>query len=219
MSKIVKLIISIFMLFSCNIGLANSLDQQIKDLITEQFKHKVEAITISYPNAIPKLSCDNPALSLLNKKKPWGNMTIRVQCESNKNFIQIYVAVIGHYLVAKQSFMAGTVINETLLELKVGRLDKLPTSVILNKEDALNHIALRNINHGEPIKTAMLQKNWHIKAGQIVKVIIDGEGYKIATNGKSLNNATLNDKTSVKLNSGNIIEGILTHQGVIIFNK
>ena len=219
MIKIVKLIIGVFMLCSCHFVLANPLSKQIKDLIAQQFSHNLEAITIGYTNNIPKLSCDTPTLSLLNKNKPWGNMTIGVQCDNKKSFMQIYVAVSGHYLIAKQPITAGSVITEDLIDLKSGWLDKLPSSVILNKSDVLNHIATRNINQNETIKMAMLQKNWLVKAGQIVKVIIDDEDYQITTNGKSLNNAILDDKISIKLNSGNIIEGILTNQGVIISNK
>ena len=219
MIKIVKLIIGVFILCSCHFVLANPLSKQIKDLIAQQFSHNLEAITIGYTNNIPKLSCDTPTLSLLNKNKPWGNMTIGVQCDNKKSFIQIYVAVSGHYLIAKKPITAGSVITEDLIDLKSGWLDKLPSSVILNKSDVLNHIATRNINQNETIKMAMLQKNWLVKAGQIVKVIIDDEDYQITTNGKSLNNAILDDKISIKLNSGNIIEGILTNQGVIISNK
>ena len=219
MIKIVKLIIGVFMLCSCHFVLANPLSKQIKDLIAQQFSHNLEAITIGYTNNIPKLSCDTPTLSLLNKNKPWGNMTIGVQCDNKKSFMQIYVAVSGHYLIAKQPITAGSVITEDLIDLKSGWLDKLPSSVILNKSDVLNYIATRNINHNETIKMAMLQKNWLVKAGQIVKVIIDDEDYQVTTNGKALNNAILDDKISIKLNSGNIIEGILTNQGVIISNK
>ena len=219
MIKIVKLIIGVFILCSCHFVLANPLSKQIKDLIAQQFSHNLEAITIGYTNNIPKLSCDTPTLSLLNKNKPWGNMTIGVQCDNKKSFIQIYVAVSGHYLIAKKPITASSVITEDLIDLKSGWLDKLPSSVILNKSDVLNHIATRNINQNETIKMAMLQKNWLVKAGQIVKVIIDDEDYQITTNGKSLNNAILDDKISIKLNSGNIIEGILTNQGVIISNK
>ena len=219
MIKIVKLIIGVFMLCSCHFVLANPLSKQIKDLIAQQFSHNLETITIGYTNNIPKLSCDTPTLSLLNKNKPWGNMTIGVQCDNKKSFIQIYVAISGHYLIAKKPITAGSVITEDLIDLKSGWLDKLPSSVILNKSDVLNHIATRNINQNETIKMAMLQKNWLVKAGQIVKVIIDDEDYQITTNGKSLNNAILDDKISIKLNSGNIIEGILTNQGVIISNK
>ncbi|NUF49043.1 flagellar basal body P-ring formation chaperone FlgA [Gilliamella sp. ESL0250] len=219
MIKIVKLILAIFILFSWHPVLASALDKQILNLISQQFSYKVDDISITYLTTKPHLSCDTPTLSLLNKKNRWGNMTIGAQCDNKKKFIQINVAVMGNYIVAKQAINAGTVISKDHIRTQSGWLDKLPSAVILNEADALNHIALRKINLDEPIKTTMLQKNWLVKAGQIIKVIINGEGYMIETNGKTLSNAVLNDKIRVKLNTNHIVEGSLTHQGVIIFNK
>ncbi|MWN05117.1 flagellar basal body P-ring formation chaperone FlgA [Gilliamella sp. Pas-s95] len=219
MIKIAKLILAIFMLFSWNIGLANPLDKQINNLISQKFNYKVDDVVITYPTAKPKLDCNTPVLSLLNKKKQWGNMTISAQCDNKKKFIQIHVAVIGNYIVAKQTIHAGTVINKDDIRIQSGRLDKISSAVVVNEVDALNHIALRNINQDEPIRTTMLQNNWLVKAGQIIKVIIRGGGYEVATSGKTLGNAALNEKIRVKLNSNKIVEGTLTHQGVIIFNK
>jgi flagella basal body P-ring formation protein FlgA len=219
MIKIVKLIPAIFILFSWHPVLASSLDKQILNLISQQFSYKIDDISITYLTTKPQLSCDTPILLLLNKKKQWGNMTIGVQCDNKKKFIQIHVAVMGNYIVAKQAISAGTVINKDHIRTHSGWLDKLPSAVILNEADALNHIALRKINLDEPIKTTMLQKNWLVKAGQIIKVIMHGEGYEITTTGKTLSNAVLNDKIKVKLNYDKIVEGTLTHQGVIIFNK
>ncbi len=219
MIKIAKLILAIFILFSGYPVVASSFDKQIYNLISQQFSHKVDDISITYLTAKPQLSCNTPILSLLNKKKQWGNMTICAQCDNQKKFIQINVAVMGNYIVAKQAISAGTIINKDHIRIQSGWLDKLPAAVILNEADVLNHIALRNINLDESIKTTMLQKNWLVKAGQITKVIINGEGYQIETNGKTLSNGVLNDNIRVKLNSNNIVEGTLTHQGVIIFNK
>jgi len=65
----------------------------------------------------------------------------------------------------------------------------------------------------------MLQKNWYIKAGQTVKVIIDGEGYSVTSNGKALTNGALGESINIKLNNGNIIEGVVSVEGITILNK
>lgn len=216
MTIIVRLITLVGILISWNTAMASSLDQQINQLIAQQFNQTITNITITYLTPKPQLSCEQPQLTLLNKQKFAGKVTISAQCDHNTKFIQLNVAVSGNYVVAKQAISAGTVITEQHIRLQSGRLDTLPTAVILDKAQALNHIALRNIKPDEPIKTAMLQKNWLVKAGQIVKVIINGDGYQIVTNGKTLNNAVLDDHINVRLNSGNIIEGIVTSDGVMI---
>ncbi|OCG05300.1 flagellar basal body P-ring formation chaperone FlgA [Gilliamella sp. wkB112] len=216
MTIIVRLITLVGILISWNTAMASSLDQQINQLIAQQFNQTIANITITYLTPKPQLSCEQPQLTLLNKQKFAGKVTISAQCDHKTKFIQLNVAISGNYVVAKQAISAGTVITEQHIRLQSGRLDTLPTAVILDKAQALNHIALRNIKPDEPIKTAMLQKNWLVKAGQIVKVIINGDGYQIVTNGKTLNNAVLDDHINVRLNSGNIIEGIVTSDGVMI---
>lgn len=216
MTVIVRLITLVGILISWNTAMASSLDQQINQLIAQQFNQTIANITITYLTPKPQLSCEQPQLTLLNKQKFAGKVTISAQCDHKTKFIQLNVAVSGNYVVAKQAISAGTVITDEHVRLQSGRLDTLPAAVILDKAQALNHIALRNIKSDEPIKTAMLQKNWLVKAGQIVKVIINGDGYQIVTNGKTLNNAVLDDHINVRLNSGNIIEGTVTNDGVMI---
>ena len=221
MPNFIKFICFFAMLCTSKIVLATSLEKQIEkqisDLVYQQ--NNVENVTIDYPTSKPELNCDAPSLTILNKNKQWGNLTISAKCENSTKYIQIYVAVTGSYVVANQSIGAGTLMTEQLLKIQSGRLDKLPSNIILNKSEVLNHIALRNIDKGEPIKNSMLQKNWHVKAGQTVKVIVNDDGYSITTNGKALSNGALDELINIKLNTGNVVEGVVTEDGIIILNK
>lgn len=219
MIKVIRLIQLISLLLVTNIAMADSFERAVNDLVSKHITVPVDNISISYISPKPQLMCDEPKITLLNNKKQWGTMTIGVKCGNKTQYLQIKVSVEGHYFVADKPISAGTIITDALIRSKLGRLDLLANSVILNKQHIINHIALRNIELDEPIRTSMLQQNWHIKAGQMVKVLINGEGYVIATKGKSLNNGALDDYISVKLNSGNIVEGIVTQEGVTIFDK
>ena len=224
MSNFIKFICFFCVLGSSKIVLATSLEKQIEkqisDLVYQQISDtNVENITIDYPNLKPELNCDAPRLTILNKNKQWGNLTISAKCENSTKYIQVYVAVTGSYVVANQSIGAGALMTEQMLKMQPGRLDKLPPNIILNKSEVLNHIALRNIDNGEPIKNSMLQKNWYVKAGQTVKVIVNGEGYSITSNGKTLSNGALGELINVKLNTGNVVEGVVSEDGIIILNK
>ena len=151
MIKIGRFILLTFMLSSWSTAFAYSLDEQINNLISQQLTqmqttNNVEDIIITYTTPKPKLSCDTPILTLLNKKKLWGNVTISAQCDNKTKFIQINVVILGSYVVASQPISAGTIITEQHLLKKSGRLDTLAATVILDKTQAINHIALRNIN-------------------------------------------------------------------------
>jgi flagellar basal body P-ring formation protein FlgA len=220
MFQIIKFLCLFCVLCSSKIAFSSLLEKQIGELIYQQISNtSVDHVAIDYLTVKPKLNCDSPTLTILNKNKQWGNLTITAKCEGITKYIQIYVAVTGEYVTANQPISAGTLMTEQLVEVQSGRLDKLPSAVILNKSEVTNHIALRNINNGEPIKSSMLQKNWHVKAGQIVKVIVNGDGYSIASSGKTLNNGALGDSINIKLNNGNIVAGVVTEKGIIILNK
>ncbi|WP_065585378.1 flagellar basal body P-ring formation chaperone FlgA [Gilliamella sp. Choc6-1] len=216
---IVRLILLIILLFSANIAVADSLEDEVNKLISKHINYQFDNIVITYTSPKPELTCIEPKLALINKKKKWGLMTISAKCGKKTQYFHINVAVEGGYVVANQAIGAGKVITPEHLKIQIGRLDTLPFAVILDKEQVINHIALRNIDLDEPIRTSMLQKNWQVKAGQNVNVIINGQGYQIMASGKILNNAVLEDNVSVKLHSGKIVEGKLTCQGVIIFDK
>lgn len=221
MSQLIKLICLFCVLCSSKVIYANALEKQINDLIYQQLSDIAvnDDVEINYHTLKSNLNCNSPTLTVLNKNKLWGNLTITAKCENMTKYLQVYVAVKGNYVVANQSISAGTVITEQLIKTQSGQLDKLPSTIILNKSEVINHIALRNINNGEPIKNSMLQKNWYIKAGQTVKVIIDGEGYSVTSNGKALTNGALGESINIKLNNGNIIEGVVSVEGITILNK
>ena len=50
-------------------------------------------------------------------------------------------------------------------------------------------------------------------------MIVNGEGYSITSNGKTLSNGALGELINVKLNTGNVVEGVVSEDGIIILNK
>ncbi|MBC9131979.1 flagellar basal body P-ring formation protein FlgA [Frischella sp. Ac48] len=219
MIKIKMLFFASYLLLTGNIVFANSLDQQIEVFITEQWRDIADDITIHYSQQRPQLSCDKPTLALLNRHKMSGNVTIKAQCANKQAFIPVNVAVAGNYVVANQAIAAGSLISTDHVRLQSGRLDQLPSTVILQKNQVINHIALRNIVVDQPIKTTMIRKPWQVKAGQLVQLVITGDGYQIITQGKPLTNAALGESVNVRTQSGKIILGTVTNQGITVFNK
>lgn len=219
MLKIKTLFLFGCLLWCYNPVIADTLDKQIAEFFNQQWQNIAEDINIHYSQQLPTLNCDKPTLALLNKHKKWGNVTISAQCADKKTFIPINVAVTGHYVVANQAIAAGSLITADNIRRQSGRLDSLPTNVILQESQLRDHVALRNIAINQPIKTTMVRKYWRVKAGQVVKLIIAGEGYQIISQGKSLTNAAIGETVNVRTHSGKIVEGVVTNQGVTIFSK
>lgn len=217
MTFFIRLIFCIFILLGWKTSFADVLDNQIHHFISEQLQDKkIDHIAIRYLAAQPDLNCRKPTLKLLSKNKLWGNLTLSAKCKNQTKYIQLYVDVVGSYIVANQAINADTKITEQHITEQSGQLDKLPATIILDKSQIINHIAIRHIDPQEPIKTSMLKRHWQVKAGQQVKVIINGDGYLVATKGKTLANGAQGDYIHVKLNTGTIVEGIVSEQGITI---
>lgn len=220
MFKIKKLFFIILMFWGGNSEATNTLDQQIKTFLVNQTTHKMHNIVIRYISPKPVLNCTHPVLSLTNEKKLWGKVMLIAQCGTNKHIIQLNIAGVGNYVIAARPIKAGSTISADDMLYKSGRLDKLPDSLILDKQEIIDHVALRNIHENQSIKTTMIRKKWLVTAGQSSRVIIRGNGYQIVTNGKALSNARLNDPVNIRIDgSGRIINGLATNEGILVFNK
>lgn len=220
MIKIIKLVFLTLLLLGSNMTLANSLNQQIEAFFWQQLADVADSVIISHIQQPMPLSCDTPIFSLLNKNKKWGqNVTIRAQCGNKITFLRVNVAVTGNYLVASQPITAGFAITDANTRLQSGRLDTLTHALIHDKDSIIDYIALRNIASEHPITRNMIRKKWQIKAGQTVNVIIKGDSFQVSSQGKALNNAALGEQIKVRINPHKIVEGIVTHQGVIIATK
>lgn len=207
------------LVLSASPTVASTLDKQIEAFFHAQWGEKASDIQVSYPQNKPQLDCEEPILNLVNPQKKWGNVTISAECHHKKTFIQVYIAIVGNYIVANQSIAAGSVITQDSIRLQSGRLDKLPPGILLDKTELIDFVALRNITHEQPIKSTMIRKRWQVKAGQVVKLILNGDGYQIITQGKPLTNAGLGDMINVRTENGKVVKGVVTNQGITISDK
>lgn len=220
MFKIKTLTIGIVSLLFYNSALASPINEQINAFIASKFSEKPVMMRIDYLQGEPHLRCENPRLELTNTKKLWGKITLLAQCNTEKQFIQLNIKVIGNYVAATRPIPAGTLLTSGDVHYKKGRLDSLNDSVVLDTSGAIDHVTITNIRENQPIKRIMLRKKWAITAGETTPVILRGQGYQVVTTGKSLGNASLEDHVNVKIiSSGKIINGLVTKEGVIVFNK
>lgn len=220
MIKIKKLTLAIFTLLTYNVTFASSINKHIELFFTDKFAIKPEKMHIEYMQAEPQLMCEKPHLELTNTKRLWGKVTILAQCEGKKQFIQLNVKVIGSYVIANRPIPVGSLLVDNELSYQKGRLDTLDDSVILDKAQVIDQVAVTNIHENQPIKRIMLRKKWLIMAGEPTPVILRGNGYQVVTSGKSLANASLNDQVNVRIHSSRkIINGLVTKEGIIVFNK
>ncbi|WP_338885233.1 flagellar basal body P-ring formation chaperone FlgA [Xenorhabdus sp. TH1] len=208
--------LKLFFVFGCSLAWGNHLPQLIDDYFRQIHRtsnHKV-SVKIKTPEQQWPI-CEQPEMQPLLNNKNWGNISVPVTCGQKRHFIQVYVNVIGPYLVSKRAINRNAVLTEKDFQVKIGSLDKLPSDIIRNKKTIQNSIALRNIPAGQFIKRNMIRRPWVIKAGQNVVVTVDGHHFQVRYEGKAINNAASFDNIRVRLSSGRVITGKAQENGSV----
>jgi len=171
-------------------------------------------VLVSTP-AARQAQCLSPQFMLSPNSRTWGNVSVAVNCNGQKSYVQTKVQVSGTYWVAAKNVPAGAHLAETDLQQKTGRLDLLPPKAILDSKQALNGITLRNINIGQPLTLSMLRRPWMVRAGQEVQVQATGSGFNVSSAGKAMNNAAANEPVRIRMPSGVIVNGTVGSDGAV----
>lgn len=192
-----------------------ALDQQIRQFLLQQYMTPPDKLEVTYTTRQQALACESPRLSLMTPSRIWGNITLVAQCDNAaKRFIAIKVQVMAKYVATVKPLKAGQQISEQDVRLVTGQLDKLPPQTLLNAQQVIGRIALRNFAANQPITANMLRRAWQVEAGQSIKIVINGDGYQIISYGKALNNAALNENVNIRMANGSVVTGLVTDRGV-----
>ncbi|MFP1741843.1 flagellar basal body P-ring formation chaperone FlgA [Lonsdalea quercina] len=215
-----KLILcKIFFLISLTPAVAADRDQvtaQIKTFIQGQLDVPSAEVNVIVKTPVERLElCSEPQLSLPSRKKIWGTLSIRAMCGTTRHFLQASVQVTAPYLVATRPIPPKQKIQAEDVTLQRGRLDALSVSPLADSTLAVGAISIRMIGAGQPIAASMLRNPWAIKMGETVKVTVSGDGFSIVSEGKSMDNAALNDAVRIRMESGQIITGIAAEKGLV----
>ena len=175
------------------------------------------AVTVKTPDAqLP--DCPQPEFVMPGNGRLWGSVSVMVRCGSDKRFVQVAVAASGNYVVAAQALTRGTLLSESNVRMKYGRLDRLPPRTMLDLKQAANAATLRDIAPDQPIMLSMVRQSWRVKAGQHVQVVASGEGFSVNSQGQVLNNAAVAQNARVRMASGQIVSGTVDPDGNILIN-
>lgn len=163
-------------------------------------------------------ACDKPQFSLPGNGRMWGNMSVAANCDRDRRYIQVQVQVSGSYVVAARAVQRGTPLTAGDLRLMRGRLDTLPARTLLDLQQGVEAIALRDLVPGQPVTQMMMRQPWRVKAGQTVRVVASGDGFNITNEGKAMNNATVAQNVRVRLSSGQIVSGPVGSDGNVLIS-
>lgn len=148
----------------------------------------------------------------------WGRTTVGVRCAGAKPwtlYLQARISIEATYYLAARQIEPGTVVTAQDLLARNGDLSNLPRAVITDPSQAVGASAIARISAGMPLRQDLLKSASAVTIGQTVRVVAQGQGFSISSEGSVMNNASPGQQVRVKMAGGQIISGIVKDGGTV----
>lgn len=117
---------TIALLLACQPAFASILDAPLSQFFQQRLAGISDEVSVKVKTPDAQLpSCPLPDFSMPGNGRLWGTVSVLARCGNDKRFIQAEVQATGNYVVAAQALPRGSVMNESQVQLKRGRLDQL----------------------------------------------------------------------------------------------
>jgi flagellar basal body P-ring formation protein FlgA len=148
----------------------------------------------------------------------WGRTTVGVRCIGDRPwtlYVQARVSVQATYYVAARPLAPGDVLSAADLVARDGDLTMLPMAVIIDPSQAVGSVALLRVSEGMPLRRDMIRSASAVTVGQTVRIVANGQGFSISSEGSAMNNASPGQTVRVKTAAGQIIQGVVKDGGTV----
>lgn len=204
----------------------NEIRRQVSQFLTEKTRElnfKETQIKVSHiDNRLRLARCDNDLEIIMGNNRLLGNVSLAVQCKTNKSwkiYLQASINAYQKIYVAKSAIPRGSPFTDADLILEKRNITTLNGNYLTNSIHIKTHIAKRPIRKGEIIKPHLMTKSKLIKRGDQVTLIAESSGITVRMMGKALNDAMAGQQVRVKNNnSKRIVEGTAVNRGVVQIN-
>jgi flagella basal body P-ring formation protein FlgA len=157
-----------------------------------------------------------PACAALDAFQPAGSRgigktTVGVRCLAPAQwtvYLPTQVRVIGHYAVTRQPLPANHVLTAADIALQEGDLGSLPADVVADIEAMLGYRTVSGLAAGAPLRNALLRPPLAVQQGQTTRLVLNGPGFSVQSEGQALANASRGDRVRVKTRSGQVVSGV-----------
>lgn len=201
-------------------SLASAAAPQDPAAVQAQAQHFLQTQTRGLPGKVSirvnPPSAAMPACSALDTFQPQGSRsigktTVGVRCLAPSRwtvYLQAQVQVIGLYVVTRQPLRANHVITEADLTLREGDLGNLPTDVATDAKALLGFRTVSGLAVGAPVRSASLRSPLVVQQGQPTRLVMNGPGFSVQSEGQALANGSRGERVRVKTRSGQVVSGI-----------
>lgn len=150
--------------------------------------------------------------------KLWGNSTVGVRCAEGANwslYVPITVRVQGPVVVAARPLANGKLLAAEDVTVQNTELTQLPGGVVSDVNDVVGKTLGTGTSAGQALRQDMLRAALVVRQGQAVKLVAQGDGFKVSSEGRALANAAVGQTVQVKAQNGQTVSGVARPDGSV----
>jgi len=162
--------------------------------------------------------CPAPEAFLPAGGRLWGKSTVGVRCTAGAAwtvYASVQIEVNAEYVVTARPIAQGEAVKLQDLAVLNGDLAKLPAGIVIDPVHAVGKQFAMSVGAGQPVRQDMLKSPHVVVQGQGVKLVSEGPGFRVSTEGKALANAADGQSVQVRAPSGQTVSGIARAGGVV----
>lgn len=125
------------------------------------------------------------------------------------------IAVTGNYVTTVRALGAGQTLRAQDLATLSGDISSLPTGVVVDPANAIGKTLRNSLGAGQPLRSDQLLAPLVIRQGQTVRIISNGPGFSVSSEGKAINNAAAGEVAQIRMNTGQTVSGIAQNDGSV----
>lgn len=153
-----------------------------------------------------------------NGSRAWGKTTVGVRCNAPAPWT-VYVAatvrVQGSYYSAAAPLAQGRALGPNDIVKTSGDLTALPPGIVTDPSQAVGRTLVMSLAAGTPLRQDALRSRQAVQQGQIVRVVSNGPGFSVSTEGRALANGAEGQLVQARTAGGQVVSGIAKAGGVV----
>ena len=197
--------------------LDGALTQRVQSLATQASQQATPGLRVEVRvgELDPRLKlapCANVQAYLPVGMKLWGNARIGLRCADAgvrwNVFLPVTVDVFGPGLVAARALPSGAVLGAADLKPATVKLSASPSAALTNADLAVGRTLAKPLSPGDALRDADLRARQWFAAGDTVRIVAGGSGWRIHGEGQALNPGLEGQTVRVRTESGRIVSGV-----------
>ena len=196
------------------------LKQSVEQLLQVQTAGLPGEVTVKVGAIDPHMTlapCPAPQAFLMPGSRAWGKTTVGVRCAAPvwTVYIQAQVSVTADYIASAMPLAQGQTIEASQLVAVKGDLTTLPAGIATDIEQVVGRSVNVSLPSGTPLRLDTLRSKPVVLAGQVVRVVSNGNGFSVASEGRAIASASEGQPVQVRTAGGQQISGVARNGGLV----